>query len=69
VIVVDLDSASLARLRFAPSPAYELLGWLLDGRDADEARAALLETMRAHEGPDGVTFGSAAWLVTAIRGG
>lgn len=29
MIVVDLDSASLARLRFAPSPAYELLGWLL----------------------------------------
>jgi DNA-binding transcriptional ArsR family regulator len=29
VIVVDLDSASLARLRFAPSPVYELLGWLL----------------------------------------
>jgi SAM-dependent methyltransferase len=47
----------------------ELLGWLLDGRDADEARAALLDTMRAHDGPDGVTFGSAAWLVTAIRSG
>jgi SAM-dependent methyltransferase len=46
----------------------ELLGWLLDGRDAAEAHAALLETMRAHEGPDGVTFGSAAWLVTATRG-
>jgi hypothetical protein len=25
--------------------------------------------MRAHKGPDGVTFGSAAWLVTAIRHG
>jgi SAM-dependent methyltransferase len=47
----------------------ELLGWLLDGRDAARARAALLDTMRAHDGPDGVTFGSAAWLVTAIRSG
>jgi SAM-dependent methyltransferase len=44
-----------------------LLGWLLDGRDADAARASLLATMRAHEGPDGVSFGSAAWLVTAVR--
>jgi SAM-dependent methyltransferase len=47
----------------------DLLGWLLDGRDATEARGALLDTMRAHQGPDGVTFGSAAWLVTAIRPG
>ncbi|WP_460515113.1 ArsR/SmtB family transcription factor [Flindersiella endophytica] len=29
MIVVDVDSASLARLRLAPSPAYELAGWLL----------------------------------------
>lgn len=29
VILVDVDSASLARLRLAPSPAYELAGWLL----------------------------------------
>jgi Helix-turn-helix domain/Family of unknown function (DUF5937) len=29
VIVVDVDSASLARLRLTPSPAYELVGWLL----------------------------------------
>ena len=46
-----------------------LLGWLLDGRDADKARASLLETMQAHDGPDGVAFGSAAWLVTAARTG
>ena len=49
-----------------------LLSWLLDGRDAaerDRARAALLATMRAHHGPDGVAFGSAAWLVTATRTG
>ncbi len=45
----------------------DLLGWLLDGRDADAARAALLATMQAHAGPDGITFGSAAWLVTAVR--
>ncbi len=47
----------------------ELLGWLLDGRDADNARTSLLSTMQAHDGPDGVAFGSAAWLVTAVRSG
>jgi SAM-dependent methyltransferase len=46
----------------------ELLGWLI-GDDADAARAALLATMRAHDGPDGITFGSAAWLATAVRPG
>lgn len=49
-----------------------LLSWLLDGRDPAErehARAALLATMRAHGGPDGVAFGSAAWLITADRAG
>ena len=49
-----------------------LLSWLLDGRDPaerDRARAALLATMQAHDGPDGVAFGSAAWLVTANRSG
>jgi SAM-dependent methyltransferase len=44
----------------------ELLGWLI-GDDAHAARAALLAVMRAHDGPDGITFGSAAWLVTAAR--
>jgi SAM-dependent methyltransferase len=47
-----------------------LLSWLLDGRDPaerDHARDALLTTMRAHHGADGVAFGSAAWLVTANR--
>jgi DNA-binding transcriptional ArsR family regulator len=29
VIVVDVDSASLARVRLTPSPAYELVGWLM----------------------------------------
>lgn len=47
-----------------------LLSWMLDGRDPaeqDRARAALLATLQEHEGPDGVTFGSAAWLTTADR--
>jgi SAM-dependent methyltransferase len=47
-----------------------LLGWMLDGRsDADRRRAdeALRVTMEAHEGPGGVEFASAAWLVTAVR--
>lgn len=44
--------------------------WML--ADADEAtrrRAldALATTMREHEGPDGVTFDSAMWLITATR--
>ena len=43
-----------------------LLGWLAT---APDARAALLAVMAAHAGPDGVTFGSAAWLVTATRAG
>jgi SAM-dependent methyltransferase len=46
----------------------ELLGWLI-GDDPDAARAALLGVMQAHEGPEGITFGSAAWLVTAARPG
>lgn len=29
MIVVDVDSASLARVRLTPSPAYELVGWLM----------------------------------------
>ncbi|TDD70278.1 ArsR family transcriptional regulator [Jiangella aurantiaca] len=29
MIVVDVDSASLARVRLTPSPTYELVGWLL----------------------------------------
>ena len=47
--------------------ALALLGWMLDGLDPDgqgRARDALRATVDAHTGPDGVTFGSAAWLVT-----
>ncbi|MET0997218.1 MAG: SAM-dependent methyltransferase, partial [Marmoricola sp.] len=49
---------------------HGLNAWMV--RDVDEAtrvRAldALARTMREHEGPDGVTFDSATWLVTATR--
>jgi hypothetical protein len=46
------------------------LGWMLDGLDdAGRARAeeALRATARAHETGDGVLFGSAAWLIRALR--
>ncbi|MGY1693934.1 class I SAM-dependent methyltransferase [Geodermatophilus sp. SYSU D00814] len=47
-----------------------LAGWMLDGLD-DAARDAALGDLRrrveAHQGGDGVEFGSAAWLVTARR--
>jgi SAM-dependent methyltransferase len=55
-----------------PDQAYDFtlgfLGWMLDGLDAvreRRAREALRSTIDAHAGPDGVTFGSAAWLITA----
>ena len=47
-----------------------LTDWMLrDADDATRARAvdALRATMAAHEGPAGVTFGSAAWVITAAR--
>jgi SAM-dependent methyltransferase len=74
VQVVDVREPVL----FGPDPVAardvlaDLLSWLLDGRDTAErerARAALLAVMRAHDGPDGVAFDSAAWLVTADRTG
>jgi SAM-dependent methyltransferase len=45
-----------------------LLGWMLDGLDSagqNQARRALRSTIETHTGAGGVTFGSAAWLVTA----
>jgi SAM-dependent methyltransferase len=63
---------------FGPDPLAardliaDLLSWMLGGRDPEEqarARATLLATLRAHHGPAGVAFGSAAWLVTARRSG
>ena len=56
------DDPALARDVMA-----DLLGWLLEARDADTAGADLLAVMQQHEGPGGITFGSAAWLVTAVR--
>jgi SAM-dependent methyltransferase len=57
-----------------PDEAYDftlgLLGWMLDGLDSagqDRARHALRSTIESHAGTGGVTFGSAAWLVTAAR--
>jgi SAM-dependent methyltransferase len=61
---------------FGPNAAaaYEfvlgLLGWMLDGLDgADRAGAldALRTAMTEHETDQGVVFGSAMWLVTAVR--
>ena len=47
-----------------------LLGWMLDGLD-DAGRAdalgALRTTLGAHKTDSGVEFGSAMWLVTAVR--
>ena len=64
------------RMYFGPTPEeattfiHGLNAWML--RDLDEAgraRAvdALHQTMREHHGPDGVTFNSATWLITAAR--
>ncbi|MEV6488011.1 methyltransferase domain-containing protein [Actinoplanes sp. NPDC051633] len=47
-----------------------LLGWMLQGREPAERQSAadaLHAVMKAHEGPGGVQFASAAWLVTATR--
>lgn len=47
-----------------------IVGGLLDALD-ERARAAAVEALRAdldaHLGPDGVTYGSAMWIVTAGR--
>lgn len=47
-----------------------LMGWMLDGLDdTGRARAinALHASMAAHETPDGVRFGSSAWIIQATR--
>ncbi|MEU4561878.1 class I SAM-dependent methyltransferase [Actinoplanes sp. NPDC023936] len=48
-----------------------LLGWMLQGQD-DARRAASAENLRrvlaGHATPDGVCFGSSAWLITARSG-
>jgi SAM-dependent methyltransferase len=47
-----------------------LHAWMLEGLDddgRDRAQEALRSTVAEHETADGVTFGSAMWLVTATR--
>jgi SAM-dependent methyltransferase len=47
-----------------------LLGWMLEGLDEagrDQASDDLRATLAAHATPDGVLFGSAAWLINATR--
>jgi SAM-dependent methyltransferase len=47
-----------------------LMGWMLDGlnaADTAEALDALRTLAAAHQGPGGVTFDSAAWMVRAAR--
>jgi SAM-dependent methyltransferase len=47
-----------------------LMGWMLQGLDDTDRRRAidgLRATMAAHETPDGVVFGSAAWTIRATR--
>lgn len=46
------------------------LGWMvadLDETRREAALRALMETMRQHDGGDGVSFDSAMWLITARR--
>jgi SAM-dependent methyltransferase len=46
------------------------LGWMLNGLDdvgRTRAEQALRETLAAHETPSGVVYGSAAWLIRAVR--
>ena len=47
-----------------------LMGWMLKGLD-DTGRARAVDglraTMSAHETPEGVVFGSAAWIIRATR--
>ncbi|SEE73141.1 class I SAM-dependent methyltransferase [Streptomyces sp. 2314.4] len=60
----DADGA-LAALTAMPM-AQEMLSEVGEETGA-RARAALRDALAAHQGPDGVTLGCAAWLVTALR--
>lgn len=49
-----------------------LMGWMLDGLDdtgRKRALDALSATLTVHASSDGITFGSAAWLIRAARAG
>lgn len=46
------------------------MGWMLEGLDEagrDRAREALHASVAAHEGPEGVLYASAAWVIRATR--
>ncbi len=74
---VDVDLTSVAAPEWFGSDAADayafvmgLMSWMV--RDVDDttrtrAEDALRATMAGHEGPDGVTFASAAWVITATR--
>lgn len=50
--------------------ALGLLGWMLEGLDADRRRSAtdaLRTTLARHTGADGVTYDSATWIITARK--
>jgi SAM-dependent methyltransferase len=58
----------------APAEAYDLVvglaGWMMDGLDGaarTRALGALRATLDTHAGPNGVTYDSAVWLITAAR--
>lgn len=57
-----------------PEEAFDFIhglnGWMLNGLDEsgqERAKDNLRASLESHEGSDGVTYGSAAWLVTAKR--
>ena len=67
-------AASVAPMHFGTDGAdaadfiLGLQGWMLEGLDDDARRRAvdaLHDACASHEGPDGVTFASAAWITTA----
>jgi len=60
------DEGTAHRFVLGLGPIRSLLS-TLDPAAREEARAALRRTIRAHRGPDGVLFASAAWVVTARR--
>lgn len=48
-----------------------MLGWMVQDVDStarEHAMTRLYRTLEEHETPDGVSFGCAAWLITARRG-
>jgi ubiquinone/menaquinone biosynthesis C-methylase UbiE len=48
-----------------------MFGWMVADLDAQETAMAferMRETLRSHESPHGVSFGSAAWLISARHG-